>query len=352
MHPPKSGLGNLGCTKALRDLANLAKSDVLKDLKIAHLYFRILHFCWHYNGPYSVEVTLQCHWFYRWQIMSGLMSGDARQRHWGVYLAAYSWTLHCCCHCQFPVSFDHSQATCCSCHCQVPVSFDHSHATRCPFTEGSLESGWPALAFRHAAGGWRHCQDSDMFSDNSSCHCQEAGRPSLQCQVTPFCAVSKDRRLQCQHQLFETFPDSFSQSQRYRFRQLLSFFQSLFSKAEPSVSLFGPTALSGAPSTLPSGSLRSATLPRWVWQPSTLWWGWFLWTWTFGLLESSAAVSFSWWWLCLRWWWRCLGASSWSSSVFACVGISSSFLHTSLGVSYLHSPQVLPQYTCFIAFST
>lgn len=157
-------------------------------------------------------------------------------------LAAYSCTLHC------------------SCHCQLPASFDHSQATRCSVAEGSLVSGWPTLAFCHAAGARRHCQDSDRLSFSSSCHLQEAGRASLHCQVTPCCAVSKDTCLQCQHQLFETFPDSSSRSQRYCFRQPLTFFQSLFSRTWPSVSLLGRTTLSGTPPTVSSGSLRSGTL--------------------------------------------------------------------------------------------
>lgn len=162
-------------------------------------------------------------------------------------LASYWWTLHCSCHCQFPVSFDHSQAT----RCSVTVSC------------------WAALAFCHAAGGRRHCQDSDRLSDSSSCHLQEAGRASLHCQVTPLCAASKDTCLQCQHQLFETFPVSSSKSQRYCFCQLLTFFQSLFSR---SASLLGTTALSGTPSPFPS-----ATLSRGVSQPPALWWCWWRW---------------------------------------------------------------------------
>lgn len=141
-------------------------------------------------------------------------------------------------------------------HCQFSVPFDHSQATRCSVTEECFSSGWATLDGCHAAGGRRHCQDSEGLSDRSSCHFQEAGRDPLHCQVTPFRADSKDSCLQCQHQLFVAFPDSSSQSQRYCFLQLLNFFQSLFFTAavSDSATLFslGCSGLTSSTSPTPS----------------------------------------------------------------------------------------------------
>lgn len=145
-------------------------------------------------------------------------------------------------------------------HCQFSVPFDHSQATRCSVTEECLSSGWAALDVCHAAGGRRHCQDSEGLSASSSCHLQEAGRSPLHCQVTPLSAVCKDSCRQCQHQLLVAFPDASSQSQRYCFRQLLTFFQSLFLRTEgsDSATLFslGCSGLTSSTSPTPSSSCR------------------------------------------------------------------------------------------------
>lgn len=123
-------------------------------------------------------------------------------------------------------------------HCQFSVSFGHSQAVLDSASVDVLSAG-PVSVVCHAAGGKRHCQDSGRLSDSNSCHLQAAGRSPVHCQVTSFCVVSKVSCRQCQHQLIVAFPDSSFQSQRYCFFQLLTFFQSLFLSTGMSASLCG-----------------------------------------------------------------------------------------------------------------
>lgn len=114
-----------------------------------------------------------------------------------------------------------------TCHCQEPVASGHFQATLGSDTLGNCSSSWSVATGCQAAGGKRHCQDSEDLSDSSSCHLQEAGSPLLHCQVIPLDDSANGSCRQCQHQLDEVNPDPSCQTHNNCFCQLFCLFQGL-----------------------------------------------------------------------------------------------------------------------------